>query len=126
MSLNSRRDFLKFGAALPLAMHSLDLRAASPANKRPPGRILFICNSLGFYEPNFFPKVRGDLGSSVYLKGLGVHDKMTVFQNLFHPGMETSNHDSEKSESHGSSEPGSDRIRQHDLPGPGSRSTHGW
>ena len=97
MNLNSRRDFLKFGAALPLAMHSLDLRAASPANKRPPKRILFICNSLGFYEPNFFPKVRGDLGSSVYLKGLDVHDKMTVFQNLFHPGMETSNHDSEKS-----------------------------
>ena len=97
MSLYSRRDFVKFGAALPLAMHSLDLHAATAKAKVPPKRVMFICNSLGFYEPNFFPRVRGDLGSSPYLKGLGVHDKMTVFQNLFHPGMETSNHDSEKS-----------------------------
>ena len=101
MSIYTRRDFLKFGAALPLAMHSLDLRAATTASssqtKVPPKRIMFICNSLGFYEPNFFPTVRGDLGSSAYLKGVGVQDKMTVFQNLFHPGMDTSNHDSEKS-----------------------------
>ncbi len=101
MSIYSRRDFLKFGVALPLAMHSLDLRAATAASssqaKVPPKRLMFICNSLGFYEPNFFPKVRGDLGSSAYLKSVDIQDKMTVFQNLFHPGMETSNHDSEKS-----------------------------
>ena len=30
MSNTSRRDFLKFGAALPLALHSLDLRKAIP------------------------------------------------------------------------------------------------
>ena len=58
---------------------------------------MFICNSLGFYEPNFFPQTRGDLDSSRYLAGMKTKDKMTVFQNLFHPGMETSNHDSEKS-----------------------------
>jgi len=97
MSIYTRREFLKFGAALPLAMHSLDLRAATPKPKAPPKRIMFIGNSLGFYEPNFLPKVRGDLSSSPYLKDLGVHHKMTVFENLFHPGMETSNHDSEKS-----------------------------
>ena len=93
-----RREFLKFGVALPLAMQSLNARAASaPGVKAPPKRVIFICNSLGFYEPNFFPTKRGDLTSSKYLKEMAVREKMTVFQNLFHPGMETSNHDSEKS-----------------------------
>jgi len=94
----SRKEFLKIGAALPLALHSLSLRAAQkPKSATPPKRIMFICNSLGFYEPNFFPQTRGDLSSSQYLAGMKTKDKMTVFQNLFHPGMETSNHDSEKS-----------------------------
>ncbi len=91
-----RREFLKFGAALPLALHSLGLRAAA-ANRAAPKRVIFICNSLGFYESNFFPAERGDISTSPYLKELAVREKMTVFQNLFHPGMETSNHDSEKS-----------------------------
>ena len=94
----NRKEFLKFGAALPLALQSLDLQAASkPKKKEPPKRIVFICNSLGFYEPYFFPKTRSDLSSSRYLKGMETLEKMTVFQNLFHPGMDTSNHDSEKS-----------------------------
>ena len=98
MKAYCRRDFLKFGAALPMAIHSLNLRAAKlPKPAAPPRRIMFVCNSLGFYEPSFFPKTRGDLSSSTYLEGMGTKDKMTVFQNLFHPGMETSNHDSEKS-----------------------------
>lgn len=93
-----RREFLKFGAALPLAMHSLDLHAAAkPKPAAPPKRVIFICNSLGFYEPNFFPSKRGDFSTSQYLKDMKVADKMTIFQNLYHPGMETSNHDSEKS-----------------------------
>jgi hypothetical protein len=100
----SRKQFLKAGAALPLAMHSLSLRAASAtarhgasSAKAPPKRIIFICNSLGFYAPSFFPRKRGDLSSSAYLKDLRVKDKMTVLQNLWHPDMHTSNHDSEKS-----------------------------
>ena len=98
MKALSRKDFLKVGAALPLALQSLSLRAAQkPKSVTPPKRIMFICNSLGFYEPNFFPQIRGDLYSSQYLAGMKTKDKMTVFQNLFHPGMETSNHDSEKS-----------------------------
>lgn len=98
MSTPTRREFMKFGAALPLAIHSLNVHAAAtPKPKTPPKRIMFICNSLGFYEPHFFPKTRGALESSTYLSGMGTKDKMTVFQNLFHPGMETSNHDSEKS-----------------------------
>lgn len=92
----TRKEFLQFGAALPLALHSLNLRAGEPG-KTPPRRIMFICNSLGFYEPNFFPKVAGDISSSNYLKGMKAAEKMTVFQNLFHPGMGISNHDSEKS-----------------------------
>ena len=96
MSETTRRQFLKFGAALPLAMHSLDLRAATKA-KSPPRRIMFICNSLGFYKPYFFPTTRGDLSTSRYLRELATKEKLTVFENLYHPGMETSNHDSEKS-----------------------------
>ena len=92
----SRKDFLKIGAALPLAMHSLSLRAEQ-GKKRPPKRIIFINSCLGFYKPYFYPKKRGDLSTSDYLKGMKTLEKMTVFQNLFHPGMDTSNHDSEKS-----------------------------
>ena len=102
----SRRNFLKFGAALPLALQSLDLRAATaPATKVPPKRIIFICNSLGFYEPSFFPTKRGDISTSPYLKEMATREKMTVFENFFHPGMETSNHDSEKSFLTGASSP---------------------
>ncbi len=92
----SRKGFLKIGATLPFALHSLDLRAATKKNP-PPRRIIFINSCLGFYESYFFPKKRGDLSSSDYLKGMKTLEKMTVFQNLFHPGMDTSNHDSEKS-----------------------------
>ena len=92
----SRKDFLKVGAALPLALNSLSLRAAAK-NSLPPKRIIFICSCLGFYEPYFFPKKQGDLSSSDYLKSMKTKEKMTVFQNLFHSGMDTSNHDSEKS-----------------------------
>ncbi len=97
MSDPNRRDFLKFGAALPVALHSLAARASARPKADPPKRIIFICNSLGFFEPNFFPAERGNLETSKYLKEVATKDKMTVFQNLFHPGMETSNHDSEKS-----------------------------
>ena len=82
---------------LPLALQSLDLRAtAKPKPVTPPKRIIFICSCLGFYKPYFFPK-KGDLATSDYLKDMKTLDKMTVFNNLYHPGMDTSNHDSEKS-----------------------------
>lgn len=96
-----RRDFIRFGAALPLAMHALATRSQAKGSqhlpKDPPKRIIFICNSLGFYAPNFFPVEPGNLASSRYLTELVPKDKLTVFENLYHPGMETSNHDSEKS-----------------------------
>lgn len=105
MIIPNRRELLKFGAALPIAMRSLASRAAEKSVTAPPKRILFVCNSLGFYEPHFFPAKRGDLETSPYLKGLATKGKMTVFQNLFHPGMETSNHDSEKSFLTGAAKP---------------------
>ena len=105
MSDSNRRDFLKFGAALPVAMNAIAARASERPPTDPPKRIMFICNSLGFYEPNFFPSERGNLASSKYLKDVATNDKMTVFQNLFHPGMETSNHDSEKSFLTGAAKP---------------------
>jgi hypothetical protein len=92
----TRKQFLKAGAALPLALHSLSLRAADKP-KTPPKRVMFICNSLGFVDRFFTPKTRGDLGTSPYLKDMRLKNKMSVFQNFYHPGMNTSNHDSEKS-----------------------------
>ena len=77
MNHTSRRDFLKFGAALPLALHSLDLRKAMPKRTSPPRRVMFICNSLGFYRPNFFPSVRGDLSSSKYLAEMKTSNKLS-------------------------------------------------
>ena len=113
MNAISRKDFLKTGAALPLALQSLDLRAATkPKPATPPKRIIFICSCLGFYEPYFFPKKRGDLKTSGYLKDMKTLDKMTVFNNLYHPGMDTSNHDSEKSFLTGSPEPGIPHFRE--------------
>ena len=105
MTKPTRRDVLQWGAALPFAMRSLDLRAESKTSSTPPKRVMFVCNSLGFYAPHFFPTQRGNLESSKYLMTMKTHDKMTVFQNLFHPGMETSNHDSEKSFLTGAAKP---------------------
>ncbi len=104
MSNANRRDFLKFGAALPLAMSAMHLRTGEK-KKAPHRRIMFICNSLGFYAPHFFPKQQGDLSTSHYLHEMKTLDKLTVLENLFHPGMETSNHDSEKSFLTGVSKP---------------------
>ena len=100
----SRKEFLKAGVALPLALQSLGLRATAK-KAMPPKRIIFICSCLGFHKPYFFPKKRGDLATSIYLKDMKTLDKMTVFNNLYHPGMDTSNHDSEKSFLTGSPSP---------------------
>ncbi|MCE2809009.1 MAG: DUF1552 domain-containing protein [Planctomycetaceae bacterium] len=96
-----RRRLLRFGVALPLAIESLSARhelfGSQSRAKSQPRRVLFICNSLGFYGPSFFPRNPEDLKTSEYLGRMRLVDKLTVFGNLFHPGMQTSNHDSEKS-----------------------------
>ena len=74
MSESKRRDFLKFGAALPVAMHALAARANEKPTTAPPKRDMFICKSQGFYEPNFFPAERGNLETSKYLKEIATKD----------------------------------------------------
>jgi len=91
MNLN-RRQFV--GAASVLAAGSV--YGASPKTQAPK-RVIFICSSLGFYSPMFFPKKAVVIESSEYLKNMRSLNKMTVFENFFHPGMKASNHDSEKS-----------------------------
>ena len=91
-----RRTFLKFGAALPLALHALRA-GATEAQPAAPRRMIVICNSLGFYKGYFDPPEPGQLDSSRYLRTIECPEDVTVIENLFHPGMETSNHDSEKS-----------------------------
>jgi len=88
-----RRDFLKAGVVLPL----LPSVIAAETPKTAPRRIVFICNTLGFHPGFWHPKKTGDLSSSVYLKAMRARNKMSVLGNFFHPGMETSNHLSEKS-----------------------------
>jgi len=91
-----RRTFLKFGAALPLALRALQAGAGTQEGP-PPRRIIFICNSLGFFRSYFSPTEPGQLNSSRYLRAIECPEDVTVFENLYHPGMDTSNHDSEKS-----------------------------
>jgi hypothetical protein len=92
----NRKRFLKAGAILPMALHCLQSRGHQ-AIKASPRRLVVICNSLGFYQPYFYPSQRGDWSTSRYLRDMPCQPKMTVFENFFHAGMETSNHDSEKS-----------------------------
>jgi len=109
-----RRKLLQFGFALPLALEMLSLKTsqlkAEEKRRDPPRRILFICNSLGFHAPYFFPKNSGDLATSPYLRNIRSLGKLTLFNHLFHPGMETSNHDSEKSFLTGTANPESSNF----------------
>lgn len=88
----SRRDVLKSLMLLPSLGFSNIL--TKPHSKK---KFIFINNSLGFYRPNFLPKKQGDFRTSIYLKEFQHSQKMTIIENLYHPGMETSNHASEKS-----------------------------
>jgi len=83
-SSTNRRTFLKasgISMALPL------LEAFGKAAETPPKRALFICNTLGFYPPSFYPKGTGrDYESSEYLSLLDDHrEDFSVFSGLSHP-----------------------------------------
>ena len=67
----TRRHFLQAsGISLGLPL----LEAFGKAAETPPKRALFICNTLGFYSPAFFPKEAGpDYEASEYLALLGDH-----------------------------------------------------
>ena len=84
LSLN-RRTFLRAsGITLALPM----LEAFGKVAATPPKRALFICNTLGFYSPSFYPKSTGqNYETSEYLSLLDRHrDDFTVFSGLSHPG----------------------------------------
>lgn len=63
------------------------LEAFGKAAETPPKRALFICNTLGFYSPAFYPKAPGpDYQPSEYLSLLEDHrEDFTVFSGLSHP-----------------------------------------
>ncbi|NRB73412.1 MAG: DUF1552 domain-containing protein [Verrucomicrobiales bacterium] len=81
----SRRSFLK-ASGITLALPMLEAFGNSAAT--PPKRALFICNTLGFYSPAFYPKAAGaNYEASEYLSLLDQHrDDFTLFSGLSHPG----------------------------------------
>jgi hypothetical protein len=64
------------------------LEAFGKVSATPPKRALFICNTLGFFSPSFYPKSTGqNYKASEYLSLLDRHrDDFTVFSGLSHPG----------------------------------------
>lgn len=81
----NRRTFLRAsGITLALPM----LEAFGKVAETPPKRALFICNTLGFYSPAFYPKSTGsNYEASEYLSLLDQHrGDFTVFSGLSHPG----------------------------------------
>ncbi len=84
LTLN-RRTFLR-ASGITLALPMLEAFGKVPAT--PPKRALFICNTLGFYSPAFYPKSTGpNYETSEYLSLLDQHrDDFTVFSGLSHPG----------------------------------------
>ena len=79
-----RRTFLK-ASGISLALPTLE--SSGKGNDSAPKRALYICNTLGFYSPAFYPKAPGPTyETSEYLTLLKQHrDQMTVFSGLSHP-----------------------------------------
>jgi len=63
------------------------LEAFGKVAETPPRRALFICNTLGFYPPTFYPdQPAADYTPSEYLSLLSEHrNDFTVFSGLSHP-----------------------------------------
>ncbi|MEM7012226.1 MAG: DUF1552 domain-containing protein [Verrucomicrobiota bacterium] len=104
-----RRTFLRAsGVSLALPM----LESMGAAAEKPPKRMVFICNTLGFYPPAFFPKTVGrDYESTPYLDLLAEHrDDFTVFSGLSHPD-QGGEHLCEVSWLSGARNPGKDGFR---------------
>jgi len=80
----NRRTFLRT-SGVSLAIPWLEVFGKSA--ETPPKRALFICNTLGFYPPAFYPaKPRARYEASNYLSLLKEHrDELTVFSGLSHP-----------------------------------------
>ncbi len=83
-SAMTRRTFLK-ASGISLALPALEVFGKSVESA--PMRALFICNTLGFFSPAFFPKTPGPAyEASDYLALLEKHrDELTIFSGLSHP-----------------------------------------
>ena len=80
----NRRSFLKV-SGVSLAIPWLEMFGKEV--ETPPKRALFICNTLGFYPPAFYPTKPGPAyEASDYLSLLKEHrDDLTIFSGLSHP-----------------------------------------
>ena len=80
----NRRNLLK-ASGITLALPWLEVFGKFAGT--PPKRALFICNTLGFYSPAFYPTGQGsDYEASEYLSLLKEHrSDFTVFSGLSHP-----------------------------------------
>ena len=80
----NRRTFLR-ASGISLAIPWLEV--FGKAAESPPKRALFICNTLGFYSPAFYPvKPGATYEPSDYLSLLKEHrNDLTVFSGLSHP-----------------------------------------
>lgn len=80
----NRRTFLRT-SGVSLAIPWLEVFAKTAES--PPKRALFICNTLGFYSPAFYPMKPGSTyEDSDYLALLKEHrDELTIFSGLSHP-----------------------------------------
>jgi hypothetical protein len=80
----NRRAFLRASGS-SLAVPWLEVFGKTAES--PPKRALFICNTLGFYSPAFYPAKPGSTyGDSDYLALLKEHrDELTIFSGLSHP-----------------------------------------
>lgn len=105
----TRRHFLRAsGISLSLPL----LEAFGKVAETPPKRALFICNTLGFYPPAFYPKGSGtDYEPSEYLALLENHrDDFSVFSGLSHPD-QGGEHACEMTWLSGARNPGRDGFR---------------
>lgn len=106
----NRRRFLK-ASGVSLGLPWLEA-LGKPAEAVPPKRALFICNTLGFYSPAFFPVKPGpNYKASEYLALLKEHrDDLTVFSGLSHPD-QGGEHQCEMTWLSAARNPGSDGFR---------------
>lgn len=88
MPFCKRRGFL-FSSGLALALPPLESLATlkTSASNATPRRMVFVCGSLGFYGPSFFPNDHGEnYQLSEYLKLLNLdRSDFSVFSGLSHP-----------------------------------------
>ena len=84
---NSRRNFIKTGAALLTLPWLQSLAKAGEQAPASPKRMVCVCTAFGLYGPSFFPKNPGkDYEASEYSAVLGdLKPNFTIFSGISHP-----------------------------------------